>query len=75
MDEVQLNDLKQFITAIVLQATADVATKGDIARLEKKFEKRIDDLDLKIDTISVALNEHLNEHGARLTRLEQQQAV
>lgn len=70
MQDTQLDDLKQFITATVSQATADMATKTDIKRLEVK----IDDLDLKVDTISDTLNECLNDHEVRLTKLEQQTA-
>lgn len=68
MDDIQLDDLKQFITTTVSQATADVATKDDIKRLEVK----IDDLDLEVDTISDTLNDRLNDHDVRLTKLEQQ---
>jgi len=70
MDEDTLNDLKQFIVATVTQATANMATKDDIARLEQK----IDDLDLKVDTVSDTLNDQLNDHEQRLTTLEQQAA-
>lgn len=65
MDEDQLSDLKQFITVTVSQATAGLATKLD------KLDKKVDDLDLKIDTIAETLNETLNDHESRLTKLEQ----
>jgi hypothetical protein len=68
MNDDQLDDLKQFITATVSQATADMATKDDIAALSNK----IDDLELKVDTISETLNDHLNQHEVRLNKLEQQ---
>jgi len=79
MDEDQLGDLKQFIAATVSQATANMATKEDIAGLAtkedlQKLSTKIDDLDLKVDTISETLNEQHNEHEARLTKLEQQTA-
>lgn len=88
MDDTQLNDLKQFIAATVSQATADMATKNDIANMAtkedivnmstkediKRLEVKIDDLDLKVDTIADTLNEHLNDHEERLTKLEQQVA-
>lgn len=60
-------DLKQFIFATVTQATSDMATKDDIAVLGRK----IDDLDLKMDTIAEALQEQLNDHETRISRLEQ----
>ena len=77
MDEDQLNDLKQFISATVSQATANMATKDDIGKLDNRIgrlEKKVDDFDLKIDTISETLNERLNEHETKLTKLEQQAA-
>ena len=55
MNEDQLNDLKQFIAATVTQATAEMATKSDIARLEG----RLDDLELKVDTIAETLHDRL----------------
>jgi hypothetical protein len=36
MNEDQLDDLKQFITTTVSQATADMATKNDIANMATK---------------------------------------
>jgi len=66
MNDAQLDDLKQFFVATVSQATANMATKQDVARLEK----RVDDLDLKLDTIA----ESLNDHEVRITRLEQRAA-
>lgn len=36
MDDTQLDDLKQFIAATVSQATADMATKRDIANMATK---------------------------------------
>jgi len=66
MDEDIMNELKQFIAATVSQATADLATKDDLQKLSTK----IDDLELKVDTISEVLNENLSEHETRLTKLE-----
>jgi hypothetical protein len=70
MDEDTLNDLKQFIAATVSQATANMATKDDILLLSTQIQ----DLDLKVDTIAETLNEHLDDHETRLTKLEQQPA-
>jgi hypothetical protein len=81
MDEDLLNDLKQFIAATVSQATVGMATKDDIAVLATKedlqkvsqdLNTKIDDLELKVDTISEALNDHLSDHETGLTKLEQQ---
>jgi hypothetical protein len=83
MNEDQLNDLKQFIVATVSQATANIATKDDIANtatkddvttLGSQLSSQIHDLDLKVDTIAETLNERLDDHESRLTNLEQQAA-
>ena len=79
MDATQLNDLKQFIAATVSQASADMATKSDITNVAtkediKRLEVKIEGIDLKVDTIAETLNEHLNDHEERLTKLEQQVA-
>jgi hypothetical protein len=79
MDEEMLNDLKQFITSTVSQATAGMVTKEDIADLTtkedlQKLGTKLDDLELKVNTVSEALNENLSKHGTRLTELEQQAA-
>lgn len=67
VNEDQINDLKQFIASTVSQATADLATKDDV----KNVENKVDDLDLKVDTISDTLNNDLNQLETRLTKLEQ----
>lgn len=84
MDEDQLNDLKQFIAGTVSQATTGLATTDalnkvakDVAELKKdvaELKTKTNDLDLKVDTISEALNESLNDHETRLIKLEQQAA-
>ncbi len=68
MNDDQLSDLMQFISATVSQVTADMATKDDIAMLGNK----IDDIELKVDTISETLNDQLNQHEVRINKLEQQ---
>lgn len=67
-----MNDLKQFIAATVSQATSDLANKEDLQQVSQSLSKKIDDLELKVKTISEALNENLSDHATRLTRLEQQ---
>jgi len=74
MDEGVLNDLKQFIAATVSQATAGLATNDSLQRLGQDLSTKIDDLELKVDTISDALNDHLDDHEIRLAKLEQQTA-
>lgn len=70
MDDTQIDDFKQFIAATITQHTSDLATKNDV----KKLGEKIDDLDLKVDTVSLALNEKLDEkfdeHDIRLKKLE-----
>jgi uncharacterized protein Yka (UPF0111/DUF47 family) len=75
MNDDQLDDLKQFIVATVSQYTADMATKEDVANMATKQDvhqliAKLDDLELKVDTISDTLNEQLNEQDSRLTKLE-----
>ncbi len=67
MNDSQLDDLKQFIATTVSQVSADMATKEDIRQLIAK----IDDLELKVDTISDTLNEQLEGQDGRLASLEQ----
>jgi hypothetical protein len=38
------------------------------------LEQKVEDLGLKVDTISEALHENLSDHELRLTKLEQQAA-
>jgi len=70
MDDTQLDDLKQFITATVSQATTDMATKQDIAELKTELKTSIHDLETKVDTIADALTENLQDHEQRITKLE-----
>jgi hypothetical protein len=88
MNDDLITDLKQFIAATVSQATSDLATKEELKSLATKeelkslatkedlhkLEQKIDDIDLKIDTIADTLNGQLNDHDTRITKLEQQTA-
>ena len=79
-NEQLLEDLKQFVQTTVSQATAGLATKDDLARVETKvdgldnrmgtLETKVDDLSLKVDTIADTQAEQLEDHDVRLTRLE-----
>jgi hypothetical protein len=72
MDENTLNDLKQFIAATVSQATANMATKDDIARLEKKVDDGFAGVGDAIEDINKRIDEQYKEVDQRITRLEQQ---
>lgn len=77
MDEDTINDLKQFITATVSQATSDMATKDDVASTKDdiaNLSSQVTDLGLKIDTIVETFNDNLNDHENRITKLENQTA-
>ncbi len=60
--------LKQFTSTTVSQTTAMLSEDME------DMKAKIDDLDLKVDTISEALHENLSDHELRLARLKQQTA-
>ena len=75
-NEQLLDDLKQFITTSVSQATAGLATQESVDKLASKadlarVEGKLDDLNLKVDTIADSQAESIDDHEKRLTRLEQ----
>lgn len=72
-----IDDLKQFIEATVSQGLANVATKDDISALDSKIvaldvnvNGRLDEVNLRLDTIADAQAEMLHDHEERITRLE-----
>ena len=87
-NEELFEDLKQFIDAKISQATAGLATKDEMnARFDEvdtrfkeidnrfnKVDERFDDLEIRFNEIQNAIGETLNEHDARITRLEQKLA-
>lgn len=84
MDQTIIDDFKQFIQATVSQATADLATKAELAELatkqdladfESRTNQRFDDLDLKLSTVADAHSETLEDHEQRLTKLEHHKAA
>ena len=81
MNDDQFDDLKQFISATVSQATASMATKDDLNKLDIK----IDRLELKVDELSAhvaealdnqssATDDQLRDHEVRIVKLESQAA-
>ncbi|MGV9340597.1 hypothetical protein [Streptomyces sp. NPDC003688] len=69
-----LADLKQFITATVSQATADLATKQDLENVENGIRTKMKDgfkaVDAKFDEVLNAVGAELEEHESALTRLK-----
>ena len=81
--EEMFDDLKQFIDARFSQQDVlyDQQLKTELGALETRLTKKIDDVDkkvyevdLKLDTISEALHENLADHEQRITKLEQSAA-
>jgi TolA-binding protein len=73
-NEELLDDLKQFVSATVSQATAGLATKDDLAGLEATTNKRFDDVDERLNEIQNAVGAELEDHEQRLRRLEHRSA-
>lgn len=78
-NEELLADLKQFITATVSQATADLATKEEVNHLKNN----ITSLQADVDNLRGEMNERFDEvmnaevikdHERRITRLEHKPA-
>lgn len=70
MNDDQLDDLKQFITTTVSQATSDLATKEDLNELRTELGDKIDEVNLKLDTVMSTTGERLGDIETRLTNLE-----
>ena len=76
-----IDDLKQFITLSISQATSTLATKEDIAsiktdvsRLEQKIDSLQDAVSDAITTSNDATHEQLDNHEHRLVKLERRLA-
>lgn len=65
MSDDQLNDLKQFIDSKISQSEQRI--KDNITHVENK----VDDVDLKLDTITETLHSDLRTQDSRITRLEE----
>lgn len=75
MNDDQFEDLKQFIDSRVSQSEVQFDRNLKEVKVEiKTMKSKLDDLDLKIDTISEALHESLSDQDLRITKLEQQAA-
>ncbi|HET8709438.1 MAG TPA: hypothetical protein VFL85_04115 [Candidatus Saccharimonadales bacterium] len=73
-----ITDLKQFIYATVSQATADLATKDDLAKLEAKLTADIQEVkDAINDTVFPyieTVGDQVQNHEKRLKKLEKHAA-
>ncbi len=78
MNDDQMDDLKQFITATVSQTEERLTNRIDgldnrIDKLEVRIdslEQKIDDVDAKLDTIAETLHGRIEDHEVRITKLE-----
>lgn len=61
-----LADLKQFITATVSQATADLATKEELTDLKVGLKSDINHLSVHVDSLEATMNERFDELNGRL---------
>jgi len=71
MNDDQLNDLKQFIASTVSQATANMATKDDVTRLEQKVDDGFAGIAKTVEQITEQLNDRDKSVDQRFTKLEQ----
>ncbi|MDQ2973229.1 MAG: hypothetical protein M3Q79_01980 [bacterium] len=78
MNDDAIQDLKQFISATISQQTVNLATKDDIASLDKKLSSKIEDLSNSVaealESTNEATDSQLKSHDTRITRLEQKAA-
>ena len=79
MNEDQFDDLKQFIDSKISQSEQRLMDDIDskISQSEQRLkesitriESKIDDVDLKVDTISDTLSADLRDHDMRITKLK-----
>lgn len=70
MNDDQIDDLKQFISATVSQATSSMATKDDVNRLEAKIDDLASSVAEALDNHSEATDHQLKDHDQRITKLE-----
>ncbi len=75
MNDDQFDDLKQYIAATISQATTDLVTKSDLAVMQTHVDSRLNEIQESIaESISVgndSVDEHINAHNRRITKLEQ----
>jgi hypothetical protein len=78
MPDDQLDDLKQFITATVSQATAELPTRDEVrAMIQEELvpvRQSLAGLDVKVDTIADAQAQDNQDLELRVIKLEQRTA-
>jgi len=75
MNDDQLHDLKQFIASTISQTEVRLTNRlGKVEQGLESLEQKVDDLDLKVDTVSEALHENLRDHELKIIKLEQRTA-
>lgn len=85
MNDAIIDDLKQFISAAILQSTAEIREdiadlKGDVSDLKTDVSElktdvaqlkiKVSDMDIKLDAVMEATGERFADHEQRITRLE-----
>lgn len=72
MNDEVIEDLKQFITATVVQHTSHLATKDDLMGVEQRLDSKIDRLDERltqqIDQVHVSINQLSTDIADALTQ-------
>jgi len=86
MDEVMLNDLKQFIAVTISQQTSELRSdmakmsgdiqevRGDIKRIDQKFDNLTEHVAEALDTANEATHKQLQNHEKRIRKLESEPA-
>ncbi|MGH7249908.1 MAG: hypothetical protein ACREGC_02950 [Minisyncoccia bacterium] len=74
MNDDTIQDLKQFISTTVSQQMANVATKDDIARIEKKIDHVQAAVEQSVIGYTSAVDEQVQDHEKRLAHLEHKAA-
>ena len=71
MDDKSLTDLKQFITAAVAQAVADLPTKAEMDAQFAAMDQHFNRLERRFDEIETSVNTQFTAcHNRRLAKLE-----
>ncbi|MFC8852936.1 hypothetical protein ACFT5D_07770 [Streptomyces sp. NPDC057144] len=69
-NEELLEDLKQYISATVSQATAELATKADVTKRFDEMDERLDEIQNGIGEVLLEHDNKLREHDTQLRHLK-----